>query len=397
MHALPHSFRWLAVILAAGATLIVALVSPASRPSAAEQKQVPADDAAQMPGMRSKPESGSAREVPGHAVVMISPTLQQAIGIRVGVVKSQSLTMAVQTVGIIRPDETRIARIHLKVEGWVEQLLVNYTGQLVKQGEPLLGLYSPQYLSTEQEYLTARRGTGGAESRLAQSALERLKLWDVPKEEIEHLEQTGEPTRVLTLRSPVSGTVLEKDVFQGEYLTPQRRLYSIADLSTVWVQAKVYEYELPHIALGQSAKIAITTLPSKNFTGNVVFIAPTLNEETRTAEVRVELENPDGELKPGMFAEVTIEHDMGQGLLVPHSAVLRTGQRAIAYREGSDRRFEPVEVGLDPFTYEDRFHIVSGLEAGDRIVLSATFLIDSESRLRANMGGMSGMNMPGMK
>ncbi|HJT76876.1 MAG TPA: efflux RND transporter periplasmic adaptor subunit, partial [Gemmataceae bacterium] len=298
---------------------------------------------------------------------------------------------------IVQPNETRIARVHLKTEGWVQKVFVDYTGQKVKKGDPLLSIYSPQFLTTQQEYLNARQGK---QDSLAALARQRLELWDVPADEIEDLARTSKPRTYLTLRSPLDGTVLVKNAFAGQYVTPQTELYTVADLSTVWVQAKVYEYELPHIESGQPATVTAQALPGQEFKGKAVFVQPTVEEPSRTVQVRVELPNRDGVLKPGMFTRVVIQHHMGTGLLVPASAVIRTGEQDIAYRVVAPGRFLPVEVKTSPFRFEGpagegsgRFQVLEGLKAGEWVVTSANFLIDSESRLRLG-GGM--MNMPGM-
>ncbi len=253
-------------------------------------------------------------------------------------------------------------------------------------------------MTTQQEYLNARQAN---QQSLEELARQRLELWDVPPELIEELGKTGRPKRALTLESPRTGTVLEKNVLEKEYITPQKELYVLADLSTVWVQAKVYEYELPHVELKQPATVTLPALPEQKFTGKIVFVQPTVEESTRTVQVRIELPNEKGLLKPGMFANVEIQHTMGEGLLVPTSAVIRTGERDIAYRVGSQGKVVPVEVKVSSFLFGDRFHVLEGLKAADRVVTSANFLIDSESRLRVGgmggMPGMPGMDMDGMK
>jgi Cu(I)/Ag(I) efflux system membrane fusion protein len=348
-----------------------------------------------MPGMDMS-QSGKNSKVPGHAEVTIPGEVQQSIGVTVGKVEEAPLRMSVRTVGIVETDETKVAHIHLKTEGWVEKVFVGYTGQNVKKGDPLLVIYSPQFLTTQQEFLNALQAKQPA---LAELARRRLELWDVPADEIKKLEDSGKPSTHLTLRSPLTGTVLVKNAFAGQYATAEKELYVLADLSTVWVQAKAYEYELPHVELRQPASVTMPALPEKKFTGKVVFLQPTVDPKTRTVQVRVELPNQEGLLRPGMFAHVTIEHSMGTGLLVPASAVIRTGERDVAYLVKSEGRFIPVEVKISPFRFEaakgigGRFQVLEGLKAGDRVVTSANFLIDSESRLR--VGGM--MNMPGME
>lgn len=344
-----------------------------------------------MPGMKMSDEMKS--DVPGYSKVKVPAAVQQRIGVTTGRVQEDELRMSVRTVGIVRPDETKQSKIHLRTEGWVEKLYVNFTGQNVKAGTPLLEIYSPQFATTQQEYLTA---LGAGNQQLANLAKRRLELWGVSSKELKQMEQTKEAQSKLVLRAPLSGTVLTKNVQQGEYIMPQTELYTVADLSTVWVQAKVYEYELPHVEKDQPATVTIPGAPEQKFTGKVVFVQPTVDEKTRTVQVRVELPNPNGQFKPGMFAHVVIEHVMGKGLQIPTSAVIRTGERDLVFRVESPGTFVPVEVTISPLKFEeDRFHVVKGLKQGDEVVTSGNFLIDSESRLHMSMAGMAGM--PGME
>lgn len=366
-----------------------------------------------MDGNMSGMESNGSSKMPSHdtskaadrAVVMISPELQQRIGVTVGRVEKAPLRMQVRTVGIVRPDETKLARIHIRTEGWTKKQFVNFVGATVEKGDPLLSIYSPNFLTTQQEYLDDLRA---GQKDLAELARQRLELWDVPSDAINELKRTGKPQTYLTLRSPIVGTVLVRNVFEDQYITPKDELYIVADLSAVWVQAKVYEYELPHVELGQPATVTLQALPGRTMSGKVVFVQPTVEEKARTVEVRIELPNKDGQLKPGMFAHITIDHTMGEGLLAPVSAIIRTGERDLAFRAENGDRFVPVEVKIGPYQFGDRFQILEGLKAGDRVTTSANFLIDSESRLRfggasgmpgmpsMDMGGGKGKGMPGM-
>jgi Cu(I)/Ag(I) efflux system membrane fusion protein len=356
-----------------------------------------------MPGMEMpKPaEVPAANGAPpsGYADVSIAPEVQQRIGVTLGTIQEAPLAMTIRTVGIVRPDETKVAHIHLKTEGWVEKLFVSFTGQTVKAGEPMLSIYSPAFFVAQREYLSALRSAKSSLDKLGdqqiveESARRRLELWDIPKETIEALATTGQPGKSLTLRSPISGTVLEKKAFEGQYVMTQEELYMVADLSTVWVQAKVFEYELPHVAIGMPVMVTLPSLPTREFAGKVVFIDPVVDEMSRSVQVRVELPNPDGQFKPGMFAQISITHAMGTGLTIPTSAVIRTGERDIAFRAVSTSRFVPVQVRISPLRFEDRFQVLDGLKAGDEVVTSANFLIDSESRLQAGGGGMVGMSM----
>jgi len=270
----------------------------------------------------------------------------------------------------------------------------------VKAGDPMLSIYSPAFFAAQRELLSALRSAkssleGMADQQVVlEAARKRLELWDVPADAIKALETTGKPSTSLILRSPISGTVLEKKAFQGQYTMTQNELYVVADLSTVWMQGKVFEYELPHVEIGMPVTIMLPSLPTLQFTGKIVFIDPVVDEMTRSVQVRVELPNPDGRLKPGMFGHILISHAMGSGLTVPASAVIRTGERNIAFRAVSADRFLPVEVKISPLRFEDRFQVLEGLKAGDEVVTSANFLIDSESQLQAGGGSMAGM--PGM-
>jgi len=352
-----------------------------------------------MPGMEMSHDDEATvgsqpSSVPGHVTVTIAPERQQLIGVRIGQVRSEKLLMSIRAVGVVEPDQTRLARMQTRVRGWVTKLYVDFVGQKVAKGDRLLELYSPELFATQQEYLIARstaslppnsRGQG-----LTDSSLRRLELDGVAPEEIQELEKTGKPRETLLLRSPIAGTVLERNVFDGSYVEPATELYRIADLSVVWVQAKIYEYEIPHIEIGQPVSVTLQSEPDVQFSGKVTFVEPIVQEATRTVKVRVAVDNANEALKPGMYANLTINHDMGEGVLVPESAVLRTGERSICFRALPDSRFEPVEVKLGA-RFGDDFEVMSGLNDGEKVVVSAGFLIDSESRLKATAsGGMSG-------
>lgn len=356
-----------------------------------------------MPGMnmpmQEQPTKNNAPPS-GLAEVSIAPVVQQRIGVTLGKVEQTPLTMTIRAVGIVRLNETKVAHIHLKTEGWIKSLAVSFTGQQVRAGDPMLSIYSPAFLAAQGEFLSALRSAkatlDGVSDRqlVADTARQRLELWDIPKDELDKLEKGGKPIRYLTLRSPISGTVLEKMVFEGQYVTPDRELYVVGDLSTVWMQAKVYQYELPHLVLGMPVVVSFPWPALQPLTGKIVFIDPVVDETSRTVQVRVELTNPDGQLKPGMFGDIVIKHEMGSGLTVPRSAILRSGQRDIAFRALARDRFAPVEVKISPIEFGERYQVLEGLQVGDVVVTSANFLIDSESRLEAGAGSMAGM--PGM-
>jgi Cu(I)/Ag(I) efflux system membrane fusion protein len=329
---------------------------------------------------------GEPSKIPGYSVVQISPERQQLIGVRTGRVKRDRLLMSIRAVGIIEPDQTRLARLHTRVSGWVTKVHVNFVGQNVKRGDPLLEIYSPDLLATQEEYLTALEG---GQKPLAAMARRRLELWGVPADEVRELEKTRKARETLTLPAPIRGRVLERNVLEGTRVEPATELYRIADLSVVWLQAKIYEYELPHIEIGQPVRIILASQPEKVIPGKVAFVEPVLQETTRTVNVRVTIDNPKDQFKPGMYADLVIAHDMGEGLLVPESALLRTGVRNLAFRVLPGNHFEPVEVTLGS-QFNEHFQVLAGLSAGDEIVTSAGFLIDAESRLKSATSAMGG-------
>ena len=330
--------------------------------------------------------------------VMVSPVKQQLIGVRTDVVKKESPNRVIRTVAQVQVDETKIARIHVKIAGWVDQIYVDFIGKLVSKGQPLFSFYSPDLVATQQEYLIARRaqkdlGTApfsevsrGSET-LLQAARERLRLWDISDEQIQKLDETGQVSRAMTMYSPVDGFVMKREVYEKMYLTPETELYELVDLSTVWVNAEIYEYEVPYVKVGQPATMTLTYLPGKTYRGKIVYIYPTVDPTTRTVKVRLEFANPDFDLKPEMFAEVQLNVSYGAQISVPQEAVLDSGTEQIVFVVLGDGYFEPRKVQLGPHL-DDRVVVSSGLKPGEKIVTSGNFLIDSESRLKSAMSGM---------
>jgi Cu(I)/Ag(I) efflux system membrane fusion protein len=325
--------------------------------------------------------------------VLLTPEKQQLIGIRTTEVRRDRLQRTIRTVGRLAADDTKIARIHVKVAGWVEKVDVDFVGKLVEKGQPLFTLYSPELVSTQQEYLIARRGeqyladspyrqaSQGAES-LLRAARQRLELWDISEEQIRKLEETGQVSRTLTLYSPINGFVTHRNLYERAYVTPASDLYEIADLSTIWVYADVYEYEVPYVRVGQPATMHLSYYPDKTYSGRVTYIYPTLDPKTRTVKVRLEFPNPDFELKPDMFADVELKVDYGVQTLVPAEAVLDSGLRQMVFLARPGGYFEPRQVKVGP-RLEDQYVVLEGLKPGETIVTSGNFLIDSESRLSA--------------
>jgi Cu(I)/Ag(I) efflux system membrane fusion protein len=338
--------------------------------------------------------TGEPAKLPGYSVVTITPERQQLIGVRTGRVERDRLLMFIRAVGIIEPDQTRLKRIHPRISGWVTKVHVNFVGQDVKKGDPILEIYSPDLLTTQQEYLIAleskdTRGAGKSSEKLAELTLHKLRLLGVADEEIRELEKTKKPRETLILRAEIGGRVLDRAVLEGSYVEPKMELYQIADLSKLWLQAKVYEYELPHVDLNQPVHIEMLSQPGSEIKGKVAFVEPVVQEMTRAAKVRVDIDNPKNQVKPGMYANLKIDHDMGEGLLVPEEALLRTGERTIAFRVLPEGRFEPVEV-TPGARFGERVQVLAGLAEGDEIVTSAVFLVDAESRLKSAVGAMGG-------
>ena len=346
-----------------------------------------------------------SQSMPGHDMtsggVNVSPAMQQMVGIRTATAEIRPMIQKIRTVGIVTYDETRVAQVFSKVEGWIEKLLVNYTGTLVRKGQPLFTLYSPDLVATQEEYLLALKAkqTLGSSSikeisagsdALLESAHRRLTLWDVSEEQISDLEKTGKPKQNLTLYSPIGGFVLKKDALQGMRVMPDKELYTIADLSTVWVNVDIYEYDLAYIRVGQKATINLSYYPARDFVGKVSWISPILDEKTRTAKVRLEFPNRDFILKPEMYANAEIEINAGRKLAVPDEAVLDSGLRKIVFLDKGEGRFEPAEVKIGN-KFDGYYEVLEGLSPGQRILASAGFLLDSESRLKEAMGAMAGM------
>lgn len=327
--------------------------------------------------------------------IKIDPTVIQNIGVKTEEVRKRRLSKVIRTVGKVDVDETRLYAVNTKIMGWVEKLYVNYTGQPVKKGQPLLELYSPDLVSTQEEYLTALRyqkalsGSSVKETRagsenLVESVRRRLELWDITGAQIAELEKTGKPRRTLTFYSPADGFVMEKMVVEGAAVMAGMDLFKIADLSTVWVIADIYEYELPWLKLGAAAEMELPYIPGKTFAGKVTFIYPMLAMESRTAKVRLEFANPRGEieLRPEMFATVRIKSDMAkEAIAVPEQAIIRSGERLIAVvaKDGGYFDVREVKGGMVADGY---IQILEGLEEGEQLVVSSQFLIDSESNLR---------------
>lgn len=333
--------------------------------------------------------------------VNVSPEKQQMVGIRTAVAEIRPLVKKIRTVGIVTYDETKVAQVFSKVDGWIDRLFVDYTGKLVQKNQPLFTLYSPDLVATQEEYLLALQAKDALQSSsfqqlrqgstsLLEAARRRLSLWDISEAQIDELQKNHEPKKHLTIFSPINGFVTKKEAFQGMKVMPDKELYTIADLSTVWVNADIYEFELAQIRLGQPATITLSYFPGRVFNGKVAWIAPVLDEKTRTTKVRIEFANADFTLKPEMYTNVEIAIDAGRKLAVPDEAVLDSGLRKVVFLDKGEGRFAPAEVKLGG-KYDNYYEVLAGLSPGERIIASASFLLDSESRLTEAMGAMAGM------
>jgi Cu(I)/Ag(I) efflux system membrane fusion protein len=334
--------------------------------------------------------AASAGEIPG--TVTLDAARREAAGIRTEAVQVRALTVPIRAAGRVAYDETRRAEISLKFSGWVREIHIDYTGQLVRAGAPLLSVYSPELLTAQQEYLEARRSapsgsaaSGARDPELAASARQRLLLWDVAPEQIDEISRTGKPMDSVPILAPVSGVVVEKNVVQGSSFTAGQTLYKIAPVDPVWVVASVYQYELPLVREGMRASVIPSFQSEETRSGVVSYINPYLDPETHTGEVRVQIPNPRGDLKPGMFVDVSLERELGQRLAVPQSAVTFAGDRRVVFVDLGDGRLEPRDVTVGPKA-GDYYEVVGGLKAGDVVVTSGNFLVTAESRLQSAGG-----------
>ncbi len=344
---------------------------------------------------------GEGPSVEDHAAVTIDPERQQLIGLTTAKVAEGMVGGEIRTTAILAVDETRVRKVNLKVDGFVDHLYVDFVGKPVAKGQPLFSFYSPEFVSAQEEYLVAvKTRTSLAAGSLAQSgddlvssAKRRLALWDVPEEAFARLEKTGVAQRDIILRSPVSGVVTAKNVVQGSRLTPADIPFEITDLSHVWALADVYETELARVKVGQSGTLTLSSMPGKTFTGRVVFVDPILDPKTRTAKLRLDLPNPKGDLKPGAYGEAVIKGPAHKGILVPMDAVLDAGTQKVAFVALGEGRFQPREVATG-IRVGDQIEILSGLKSGEEVITRANFLVDSESRLQAALAGLTQKGPP---
>lgn len=341
-------------------------------------------------------EPGAAQE----GTIAVDPRVLQSMGVRTAKAEVRELSRTIRAVGKVTYDERRLTVVNTKLSGWVEHLYVRATGDPIRKGQNLLDLYSPELVTAQEEYLLAWRNAKSLEKsglpeyqegtrRLLAAARQRLKYWDIPDSQIARLEETGQVKKTLTLVSPVHGIVIKRMVTQGQMVQAGMPLLEVADLSTVWVEADIYEYELPWVKVGQHAHLTLTYLPGETFHGQVQYIYPFLKEATRTARVRLAVPNPGLKLKPEMFAQVEIVSPVKEAAVaVPQEAVLDTGERQHVFVALGGGRFEPREVKLGLRGNDGLVQILSGLKGGEEVVTSAQFLLDSESRFREAIAQM---------
>jgi RND family efflux transporter MFP subunit len=386
-----------AAIVAVLAVLAVAVYAIRARGG---QKPAAHGDAQGQPPMADMPASGTPPTAgepvaPARGDVTIDPRRQQLIGVRTAPVTREPMRHTLRTVGVVRYDETSLADVNLRLEGWIRDLYVDYTGQPIQKGQPLFTLYSPDLLATQHEYLLALKTRDQMQSavipeareraeQLVASARQRLALWNLPDEEIRALEEKRQAPEVVVFRSPASGFVIEKQALQGMHVMPGQMLYKVANLSVVWVEADVYEQEMALARVGQRAKVTLDAYPGESFDGRAIYIYPFVEENTRTVKVRFQFANPRGRLKPGMYANVEIQGTEAMGVTVPANALLDSGADKVVFVAQGDGYFtpRPVKAGRN---LGDRVEILEGVKEGEQVATGATFFLDSESQLRAGL------------
>ena len=407
----PRRNLTLVVIVAIVAITILTLIALAFMPGVRETRVArairfwegaPPPAPAVPPGqLGAEMEQAQAQKESG--AITIDPATAEAIGLQTAVVEARSIDQPVRTTGRVTPDERRITNVHTKYDGWVEQAFANFEGQQISKGQPLFTIYSPDLVATQQEYLIALRARGDfaksefdvvrrSGSTLVEASRRRLQLWDVTPKQIAAIERTGRIHKAITFYSPVSGVVIERKVFPGMRIMPETDLYTVADLSVIWIESDVFETDLPNVRVGTSAEV---TLPGGEMrAGSVTYINPVVVPETRTARVRLEFSNPGLRLKPGMFVNVSLRAVQPAQVVVPRDAVLDTGMRKLVLVDNGQGRYSLREITTS--TQGQEFYTVtSGLSVGERVARNIQFLIDSETQLRQAVEREKGLTSPG--
>lgn len=314
--------------------------------------------------------------------ITVSSTAQAGVGLKTQTVSRETLVHTIRTVGSITTDQTKEARVSMRISGWIEKIHADYVGKSIKKGAPLFDLYSPELVSTQNEYLSAIKQGGVLANEVAETALERLRLWGVSNSEIAKLSAQGKAQRAITFYAPVDGVIISKSAILGSYVTPDTELYYLADLSKVWLLLTLYESDISLIHVGDKVDATLPYDKSKHYIGAINYVYPELDPETRTVKARVEVNNADGFLRPGMFTNVEIKKELPDTLVIPDDAVIDTGVRKLVFVKTSDVTFEPRQVEIGP-RINGQMSILSGLKLGEAVVANASFLVDAESRMQA--------------
>jgi RND family efflux transporter MFP subunit len=387
------------VLLAVGAAVYV--VRTRARTTASSLPVVP-DTMPNVPA--AAPAAPGAPQTTPRGDVTIDPRRQQLIGVKTVAVVRHTVDQNIRATGAVRYDETKQADVNVKIEGWIRDLYVDYTGQPIQRGQPLFTLYSPDLLNTQNEYLLALKTRdllqqstiADARERadaLVASARQRLLAWDLPADDLQKLDETRRAVEAVVFRAPVSGFVVEKMAVKGLHVMPGQSLYKVSDISVVWVEADVYESELAAVKVGDDATVTVDAYPGEPFTGRVIYIYPYLDDKTRTNKVRVQLTNQSGRLKPGMYGHVDLTSRGRLGLVVPTNAVLDSGTEQVVFIAQGDGRFQPQKVTIGR-RLGDSTEILDGLKEGEQVATGATFFLDSESQLRASFQGYEASAAP---
>ncbi len=405
----PNYRRGMILAIGLNVLLVLALLafwwhsrnSPAANATPVGSSSIQADHGQQM----GSPSAAATEPAPGAAPgssetpltpVQLTPQRMQSIGVKLGTVEMKNVSNAIRVTGNVDVDERRLANVQLRFPGWIHKVFVDATYDLVHKGQPLLTIYSPDLVTTQQEYLLARKnqqqigrssidGVADGANTLVSAAKERLQQWEVPESEIAKLESTGKVITDLTINSPVSGYITERNALPNMYVQPEVKLYTVADLSTVWVYAQVFQTDVGRIKSGDAAEVTVDAYPGKTFRGRVDFVLPQVDMNTRTVRVRLVFPNPGLRLKPGMYVNVSLKAPIGKALTVPASAVFHSGTRNLLFFNKGEGTIEPREIELGPRVGED-YVVLKGVKQGDSIVTSANFLIDSEAQLQAAAG-----------
>jgi len=360
-----------------------------------EARTSPSPQAAPASSTPGAPSSAETPLVP----VELSPERLQSIGVKTSAVQQKPIEDEIRTTGNVVVDETRLAYVQMRFSGYIQKVFADATYQYVRKGQPLFTIYSPDLVATEREYLVAKQnqqkvahsavpGVASSAASLVEAARERLEQWAIPEKEIARLESTGQVEQELEIDSPVSGYITEREALPNKYVQPETRLYTVADLSSIWVFIQVFQNDLGRVRAGQPATLTVDSYPGRTFSGRVDFIYPEIDTTTRTARVRLVFPNPDLKLTPGMFVNAVLKIPMGRQTVISATGVLQSGTRQIAFVDHGNGNLEPREITLGARAGED-FVVLKGLKPGERIVTSANFLIDSESQLQAALGSFA--------